>query len=93
MSDLTYFRVGVPNDMVADIMWNDEFEVSMEPVTLKARPETNYKRYFGTPEKAAAIADKLCDKLDTCDYCVLNDGSCPYKDGYEWLEWLESEAE
>lgn len=55
--------------------------------------ETNYERYFGTPEKAAETASKLCDKLDTCDHCVLNDGLCPYQDGEEWLEWLESEAE
>lgn len=35
MSDMTYFRIGVPNDMVADIMWHDDFEVSMEPRILK----------------------------------------------------------
>lgn len=54
--------------------------------------ETNYERYFGTPEKAAALIEKVCFGAYSCSYCAL-DGACPYQGGKEWREWLESEAE
>lgn len=94
MSDFTYFRIGVPKDMVADIMWHDDFEVSMEPVTLRAKPETNYQRYFGTPEKAAEFLGVYLN-------CYVCPAECPDGPAIIFptqcvgriLEWLESEAE
>jgi hypothetical protein len=54
--------------------------------------ETNYQRYFGTPEKAAEMLEKVaacraCHLFHT-DTCGLS-GTC----AGAWLTWLESEAE
>lgn len=53
--------------------------------------ETNYERYFGTPERAAVSLEwgKWADVFNRWYY--KND-----KEGYAWAhlsEWLESEAE
>lgn len=90
MSDMTYFRVGVPNDMVADVLWNEDFEVSMEPRILK--PETNYQRYFGTPETAL---EWMYDRID-CNNCPAASYEC-YRPNRRLCreiirEWLESEV-
>jgi hypothetical protein len=93
VSDFTYFRIGVPNDMVADIMWNDDFEVSMEPVTARAKAETNYQRYFGTPEKAVRVLQAWCDANRDCFGCpFLTLDTCP-RQANNMSSWLESEAE
>lgn len=49
--------------------------------------ETNYQRYFGTPEKAA---EWLCYNIKECPDCeYFYTDKC----GTGYLEWLESEAE
>ena len=90
MSDFTYFRIGVPDDMVADIMWNDDFEVSIESYS---KHETNYQRHFGTPERALEWA---YEHIDCCD-CPASSDECyiPNRRPCREIlrEWLESEAE
>lgn len=95
MSGMTYFRIGVPNDMVADVMWNDDFEVSIESYS---KHETNYQRHFGTPEKVTNFLEGVCECVeDYCGACSI----CPVWDmnrhccgSYtQTLEWLEGEAE
>lgn len=59
--------------------------------------ETNYERYFGTPEKAADFMESVCNVIDGHEAC----GHCPvwginircYGSREQMLEWLESEAE
>jgi hypothetical protein len=73
---------------------------------LRAKPETNYQRYFGTPEKAAESVSRLVDWYDEVFKGNLNyrspftdnfrfDGSCAFglirQSALE--DWLESEAE
>lgn len=56
--------------------------------------ETNYQRYFGTPEKAAEIVSNLCQVVKDCDYCPFwKEEGCPNDSTTTTLEWLESEAE
>ena len=56
--------------------------------------ETNYERYFGTPEKAAEMAKLICYLFRRCDGCPFDNADCGGLNGTEvWLEWLESEAE
>ena len=88
MSDFTYFRIGVPNDMVADIMWHDDFEVCIESYS---KHETNYQRYFGTPEKAAVYLSEHAP----CEDCKLYGGCFADVEDCEFSlrEWLESEEE
>ena len=53
--------------------------------------ETNYQRYFGTPEKAAKwLADK-----EICEYCRFYYGCSADDRECEGImrKWLESEAE
>ena len=91
MSDMTYFRIGVPNDMVADIMWNDDFEVSIESYS---KHETNYERYFGTPESAAEFLGGhlncyVCPAECTDGPAIIFPTQCVGC----ILEWLKNEAE
>lgn len=99
MRDLVYFRVGVPEDMVVDVLWNDDFEVSMEGCVLKPKGETNYQRFFGTPKKAAATASRvtyLCslsserDDDEPCKACPLR-GYCGTVNAL--FEWMGAAAE
>lgn len=59
------------------------------------KPQTNWQRYFGTPEKAKDTVFKIikavdCGKFEHC-------GRCPVEQFCQsdepMLEWLESEAE
>lgn len=55
--------------------------------------ETNYQRYFGTPEKAAKFIEGniVCDQCKIRDFC---DKATKAKDcASTALEWLESEAD
>lgn len=56
--------------------------------------ETNYERYFGTPEKAARTASQMCRAAAYCDRCPFEDKHrCPEGTLARALEWLESEAD
>lgn len=65
--------------------------------------ETNYEKYFGTPEKAATTLKMLGESFGACVPCEVlherkNCNGCPYSDSY-WgckfndLEWLQEECE
>jgi hypothetical protein len=56
--------------------------------------ETNYQRYFGTPEKASEIVSKLCKAVKDCDYCPFwKEKTCPECALENTREWMETEAE
>ena len=99
MSNLTYFRVGVPKDMVADIMWNEDFYVSMEPIVLRTKPETNYQRYFGNSNKV--VVARIETPHDGKNHVRVTWSGTPVyierpvKIGWcaRLIEWLESEVQ
>ena len=54
--------------------------------------ESNYKRLFGTPERAArTLAGITCDD-EGCEGCTLYDANCSY-DENALLGWLREEGE
>ena len=65
--------------------------------------QTNYEKYFGTPERAAKfighVSDVLCSNYFTCDLNDAEDGKCVLynlnlcKNEYNAFNWLKSEAE
>lgn len=55
--------------------------------------ETNYDRYFGTPEKAAWTASEMCRAIDNCEHCpFVNEHGCPEWTLVRTQKWLEREA-
>ena len=56
-------------------------------------PQTNYQRYFGTPEKAARVLQEWCYAKEDCSECpFLALEPCPWQ-ANSMSSWLESEAE
>lgn len=65
--------------------------------------ETNWERYFGTPDKAAKfigqVSDTLCGNYFKCDLDDAENGMCILyrlnlcKNEYVARNWLESDAE
>lgn len=55
--------------------------------------QTNYERYFGTPEKVAKNVSKMCQAIKDCDRCPFwKEESCPTDSTTVALKWVESEA-
>lgn len=54
--------------------------------------ETNYERYFGTPEKAAELMTDMCDAME-CELCPLEKVKCPGAQFGTYLSWMEASAE
>ena len=53
--------------------------------------QTNWQKFFGTPERAAGFLIEMCHGYGYCDHCPLKDQrSCPGDKGA--LIWLENEV-
>ena len=52
--------------------------------------ESNYKKLFGTPERAARTMVDMCDD-GVCEGCTLYGAKCSY-DADAMLEWLRGES-
>lgn len=59
--------------------------------------ETNWQRYFGTPEKTATTLVAVCVRARSCFECPVFDpdgDDCPIvEDLVRAMEWLEADAE
>ena len=55
------------------------------------KPDSNYDRLFGTPERAARTLERNCDEFN-CPACPALEANC-YGGNYDaLLRWLEGDA-
>ena len=55
------------------------------------KPDSNYDRLFGTPERAAQLIVDNCEYLDYCGQCWIRAANCDGKYSTV-LEWLRGDA-
>lgn len=85
---MKYFRVGVPDDMVADIMWCDEFDVIPQPEYSKlANDMANSLMSYAADWYNKGYANGRDDASLSCDGCMYDFSKTKYNtEGMQHLE-------